>query len=48
MTDKNTEITFGALAPPLHEQLGWTKEETEHLQKLHDSIVYLKVKSNVP
>ena len=37
------EITFGALAEPLHKQLGEPEDKLELLQRAADSVAYLSI-----
>lgn len=37
------ELRVGALAPPIHEQIGCQKYESVRFQSIHDAIVTLKI-----
>lgn len=39
-----TAYTFGALAPKIHEQIGWPEDQAKHLQADADAITRLAVR----
>ncbi len=43
----NTEVVFGTLAPPLHEQLGGSEADWEHEQLDANALVRLKVRGYI-
>ena len=45
MMQQHIEIRFGALSPPLHEQLDVPKEHLEFEQQLYDAIILCKIHS---